>query len=85
VHLGWTLRRLRHGRGWSIGQAASMAGISPNTLSNVERSAMPNPTLSTLLALMDIYKVDTIEGLLGPTPSQELLQEWISMGRPGRR
>jgi transcriptional regulator with XRE-family HTH domain len=85
VHLGRTLRHLRHARGWSIDEAANRANLSRNTLSNVERSVVPNPTLSTLFSLMELYEVQTIEGLLGSVPSAMLLDEWVAQGRPGLR
>jgi transcriptional regulator with XRE-family HTH domain len=85
VHLGRTLRRLRQARGWSIDEAANRANLSRNTLSNVERSVVPNPTLSTLFSLMELYEIQTIEGLLGSVPSSILLDEWVAQGRPGLR
>lgn len=85
VHLGERIREHRTHRQWSIGTAAAMAGLSANTLANLERSEMPNPTLSTLLALMELYELDSIEQLLGAAPSRLLLRQWVATGRPGIR
>jgi transcriptional regulator with XRE-family HTH domain len=85
VHLGERLRALRASREWSIEAAAAKAGLSGNTLSNLERTALPNPTLSTLLALMEIYDLGSIDDLFGPAPSRLLLAEWVAIGRPGTR
>lgn len=83
--LGSALRRHRKARGWSIAEAASRAGLSMNTLANTERTALPNPTLGTLLSLMDIYEVNSLEELLGELPTSLLLRTWVSAGRPGVR
>ena len=83
VHLGDRLRALRAAQGWSIDEAATRAGLSRNTLSNLERSSFPNPTLSTLLALMEVYELRSIEELLGAVPSRLLLTDWVRLGRPG--
>lgn len=85
VHVGSHLRGLRLGRGWSIEEAAVKAGLSRNTLGGLETSALPNPTLSTLLALMELYELATIESLFAPEPSRELLRAWVASGRPGTR
>jgi transcriptional regulator with XRE-family HTH domain len=83
--MGAQIRQLRKARGLTIDEAAKRAGLSRNTLSNVERSALPNPTLGTMLALMELFDLETIEGLIGPTPSASLVDEWIDKGRPGVR
>jgi transcriptional regulator with XRE-family HTH domain len=82
VHIGARLRALRRARGWTVGQAAEHAGLSRNTLSNAENAPLPNPTLSTLLALMDIYDLRSLEELIGPIPSQLVLRAWLARGRP---
>ena len=85
VHLGSRLRQLRKQHGWSIEQAAARAGISRNTLGATETSALPNPSLSTLLALMEAYSLRSIEELFGPVPSRLVLRDWVARGRPGSR
>lgn len=65
--------------------AARLAGLSRNTLGKLEKAALPNPNLSTLLALMEIYETTSLEDLLGPLPSQSLLDRWVGEGRPGLR
>lgn len=85
VHLGDHLRDLRKAEGWSIEAAASKAGLSANTLANIERSAFPNPTLSTLLALVEIYRLRSVEELFGRLPSRVVLAHWVASGRPGSR
>lgn len=83
VHVGAHLRRLRAARGWSIEDAAVRAGLSRNTLSKLEGMALPNPRLATLLALMELYDLQSIEELLGLLPSRALLRAWVEEGRPG--
>jgi transcriptional regulator with XRE-family HTH domain len=83
VQVGQHLRRLRVARGWSIEEAAVQAGLSRNTLSKLEAAALPNPRLATLLALMELYQLRSIEELLGLVPSRELLRAWLAEGRPG--
>lgn len=85
VHVGNRLRRLRQERGWSIETAAARAGLSRNRLGSLETAALPNPTLSTLLTLMELYDAGTIEDLLGSAPSRTLLRAWVTAGRPGTR
>ena len=85
VHLGNRLRSLRTARKWSIEVAAAKAGLSGNTLANLEHTALPNPTLSTLLALMEVYQLNSIEDLFGAARSRLLLAEWVANGRPGSR
>jgi hypothetical protein len=34
---------------------------------------------------MELYEIQTIEGLLGSVPSAMLLDEWVAQGRPGLR
>lgn len=85
VHLGARLRDLRLGRGWSIEQAAARAGLSRNTLGGLETNPLPNPNLSTLLALMELYQLRSIEELFGSVPSRSLLEAWVANGRPGTR
>lgn len=83
VHVGAQLRHLRTARGWSIEEAAVHAGLSRNTLSKLEGMALPNPRLATLLALMELYELHSIEELLGLVPSRALLRAWVAEGRPG--
>lgn len=85
VHVGHRLRELRLQRDWSIEQAAARAGLSRNTLGGLENAALPNPTLSTLLALMEIYEAHSIDDLIGSLPSRLLLRAWVAEGRPGTR
>jgi len=85
VHIGKRLRALRLRRDWSIEEAASRAGLSRNTLGNLELAPIPNPRLATLLALMEAYEMRGIEELLGDLPSRALLQAWVAQGRPGVR
>ena len=85
VQIGARLRALRRRNGWSIESAAARAGLSRNTLGALETAEFPNPTLSTLLALMETYGVGTLEELLGAVPSRLLLEAWVQQGRPGLR
>jgi transcriptional regulator with XRE-family HTH domain len=85
VHLGVRVRELRRRRGWSIEEAAGRAGLSRNTLGNLETAVLPNPNLSTLLALMEVYELRSIEELFGSMASRVVLERWVAEGRPGAR
>jgi transcriptional regulator with XRE-family HTH domain len=85
VHLGRRLRELRTERGLSQETAAVRAGMSRNTLARHELSAFPDLKLSTMLALMELYDVPTLDALVGASPVQALLHAWVDEGRPGLR
>ena len=59
--LGRRLRGLRGFKGWTQGDAARAAGLSPNTLSNLERGG--EPTLDSLRKLAATFGV-TVDWLL---------------------
>lgn len=61
------------------------AGITRNALAALESKPLPDPHLSTLLSLMVVYRVVSIEALLGTTPSVLLAHEWRSRGWAGGR
>jgi transcriptional regulator with XRE-family HTH domain len=85
VHVGQRLRRLRQARGLTQEQAAAAAGLTRNTLGSLERERFPDPHLSTLLTLMHVYQLGTLEELLGPLPSARVANAWEEEGRTGTR
>jgi transcriptional regulator with XRE-family HTH domain len=85
MNLGARLRSLREARGWSQEAAAVRAGMTRNTLARHESTQLPDLKLSTMLALMELYGVHSLDALIGQTPVQQLLQVWIDEGRPGLR
>lgn len=52
-------------------ELASRAGLSPATVSQIERGRH-EPRLGTLLALSEALQVGSVEELLGPMPSSAL-------------
>lgn len=85
VHVGRHLRKLRETAGLSQEEAGVRAGLTRGTLGRLEASAMPDPRLSTLLALMELYRLASLEELLGISPSRLVLRRWVADGRPGLR
>lgn len=85
VHVGNRLRLLREQAGLSQEVAAVTAGLTRNTLGRLESMALPDMRLSTALALMDLYGLQSIEELFGRTPSRAAVNRWVEVGRPGRR
>lgn len=55
--LGLILRQHRLALGLSLHAAAKASGISPSTLCEMELGARCNPTLSTIRALTNLYKL----------------------------
>ncbi|MGH3873556.1 MAG: helix-turn-helix domain-containing protein [Pseudonocardiaceae bacterium] len=85
VHLGRRLRQCRDSSGLTQAQAAAAAGITRNALGRLEGKQFPNPCLQTLLALMQVYRLHSLEELLGPFLSQQLAKEWAQAGWAGTR
>ncbi|MGH3854604.1 MAG: helix-turn-helix transcriptional regulator [Pseudonocardiaceae bacterium] len=85
VHLGHRLRQCRDSRGLTQAQAAAEAGITRNALGRLEGKQFPNPCLQTLLALMQVYRLRSLEELFGPLPSHRLAKEWAEAGWAGTR
>lgn len=84
-HVGQHLRLLRRNVGLTQEQAAARAGLTRNTIADLERRAFPNPHLDVLLALMEVYEVGSIEELLGSTPSQVVARAWRDRNWTGSR
>lgn len=85
IHLGKRLRTLREACSLSQESAAVRAGMTRNTLARHEASAFPDLKLSTILALMELYDVASLDGFVGRSPAERLLQSWVGQGRPGLR
>jgi transcriptional regulator with XRE-family HTH domain len=80
IHLGNVFRSCRTRAELTQEQAANRAGITRNALAALEKKALPNPSLKTLLSLMRAYDLDSIEVLLGPVPSRLLAAAWLAQG-----
>lgn len=85
VHVGNRLRLLRERAGLSQEVAAVTAGLTRNTLGRLESTTLPDMRLSTALALMDLYGLQSIEELFGQAPSRAAVDRWTEAGRPGQR
>lgn len=80
THLGRRLRDARKTRGLTQQEAATAAGLARNTLVSLERAQNPDPRLSTLLRLMRVYGLGSLEELLGPPPSYRMAEAWEAEG-----
>lgn len=85
VHIGNRLRELRDQRNLTQEEAAVNAGITRNTLVELEGSRFPNPQLSTLLGLMQCYGLGSLDALLGPMPAARVASAWEEAGWPNKR
>jgi DNA-binding XRE family transcriptional regulator len=72
VHLGQRLRSIRDAAGMTQETAANSAGLTRNTLASLEKHPFSDPKLSTLLRLMRVYQLGSLEELLGPLPGARL-------------
>jgi transcriptional regulator with XRE-family HTH domain len=80
VHLGNRLRAARMATGLTMERAAVAAGLTRNTIGSLENARFPDPKLSTLLRLMRVYGLSSLEELLGPVPSARLAAAWEHEG-----
>jgi DNA-binding XRE family transcriptional regulator len=85
VHIGNRLRELREQCNLTQEVAAVNAGITRNTLGELEGSRFPNPQLSTLLGLMQCYGLSSLDALLGPMPAARVANAWEDAGWPNKR
>jgi transcriptional regulator with XRE-family HTH domain len=65
--IGDRLRELRDRHGFSREDVEMLTNrvVTARNLKSLERAPTPNPTLRTLLALQRVYRVGSIEDLLG--------------------
>ena len=80
VHLGQRLRAARIAKGLTMEKAAVAAGLTRTTIGNLEGARFPDPRLSTLLRLMRVYELGSLEELLGSLPSARLAAAWEGEG-----
>lgn len=85
IHIGHRMRACREAKGLTQEAAAAEAGITRNALGKIESRQFPNPTLQTMLALMQVYGLRSLEELLGPLPSYRLANDWQRSGWAGTR
>jgi DNA-binding XRE family transcriptional regulator len=85
VHVGQVIRAHRERAGLTQEQAAVRASLTRNTVVALERARFPDPHLSTLLALMAVYGVGSLDELLGSMPSRALADAWAAEGWVGGR
>lgn len=85
VHIGASLRARRQASNLTQERAAVLAGLTRGAVAKLEASELPDPHLSTLLALMRVYGLGSIEELLGRIPSAEIARYWESQRWQGGR
>lgn len=85
VHIGASLRARRRAAGLTQERAAALAGLTRGAVAKLEAAQLPDPHLSTLLALMWTYGLGSIEELLGQVPSAEIARYWSSQQWQGGR
>lgn len=83
VHIGHAIRARREMVGLTQERAAALAGITRNALRDIEGKPLPNPTLSTLLSLMRVYRLQCLDELLGPTAAEVAGEAWSAVGWEG--
>lgn len=76
MHIGSVLRAHREAVGLTQERATVAAGLTRNTLVTIEGARFPDPHLSTLLALVEVYGLGSLDELLGPMPSRSLADRW---------
>ena len=69
--IGARIAGVRKQRGVSQADAAVALGLTSAALSNIE-CGKSTPSLATLLRMVVVFRLDTVETLLGELPSQEL-------------
>jgi transcriptional regulator with XRE-family HTH domain len=72
-HLGRVLREARGSR--DLGEVASAAGISPETLRKIETGRLPTPAFGTIACLSDVLNL----------PIQDLATTWRTDVTPRAR
>jgi len=81
--MGATLAKIRLSRNLSQGELASMAGISPRTLSRLESGE--NSSLDTLVRLMQALGLQNHLASLLPDPGIQPVQQFAQKGSTQRR
>lgn len=76
VHIGAAVKARREAVGLTQERAAALAGITRNALMSIEHQALPNSTLSTLLSLMRVYGLRTLDELIGVTAAEAAAETW---------
>lgn len=76
VHFGAVLRERRKAAGLTQAEAAKAAGLARNTIVDLERAQFPDPRLSTLIALAEVYRLGSVEELLGELPTSGYRDAW---------
>lgn len=85
VQIGASLKARRRAAGLTQERAAALAGLTRGAVAKLEASELPDPHLSTLLALMRTYGLGSVEELLGHVPSAEIARYWESQEWEGGR
>lgn len=69
---GEHVRSLRERQGWTVAYVASETGVSAGTISKIENGRGTNTQLSKLLALQELFQLDSLEALFGQPVSASL-------------
>jgi hypothetical protein len=59
--------------------------MTRNTLARHEAARLPDLKLSTMLALMELYQLSSLDDLVCRPAVGPLLDAWVDEGRPGLR
>lgn len=78
-HLGARLQAFRLAAGLSVREAGRRCRLSDGTLRKIESLARPNPNLTTLLVMMEVYGAASIDHLLGPSAAERTAYAWRSL------
>lgn len=78
--IGQRVQALRAPYGLSQREAAELLGISQPALSKIE-SGQSTPSLATLLRLQAVFRLDSVEAVLGELPSRLLADAAFGRGQ----
>ncbi|MEA2493654.1 MAG: Helix-turn-helix domain [Thermoleophilaceae bacterium] len=80
---GQHVRSLRERQGWNVRYVAQQTGVSVGTISNIENGKGTNAKLGNLLALQELFELDSLEALFGEPVSAVLAGVQVVRRRGG--
>ncbi|OMP66660.1 helix-turn-helix domain-containing protein [Domibacillus epiphyticus] len=80
--IGERIRELRVGKGLSVTELASRAGVAKSYISSVERGIQLNPSIQFLHKIASVLDV-SVESLITqePSPSETIDSEWLELAK----
>lgn len=75
------VRQMRERRGWSLGDAERVSGVTRSHWRKLENGPS-EPQLSSLLRIQRAFGLPSVENLFGPMPSERLMEGGESTDSP---